>query len=170
MSTKKPAATAPRQNEITGLDGDLPEGKVVIVASRYNAEICDSMVDAALATLGEAGYPEHLTPVIRVPGAWELPTIVRTAIDDDEVIAVIAIGCVIKGETSHDDHINRTVSSALMTLSVDSGLPIGFALLTCNTHEQAVARAGGSVGNKGVETAEAVLELLRLNQKLAEEV
>ncbi|TWU46396.1 6,7-dimethyl-8-ribityllumazine synthase [Rubripirellula reticaptiva] len=166
MSTDKMPASAAREGEITGIEGDLPEGKVVIVASRYNGEICDALVDGAVKTIRDAGYPEHLTPIVRVPGAWELPTVARTVVDDDDVVAVIALGCVIKGETTHDEHINRSVSSALMDLGVESGLPIGFGLLTCNTLDQAKARAGGKVGNKGVETAEAVLELLRLNQKL----
>ncbi|TWU48663.1 6,7-dimethyl-8-ribityllumazine synthase [Rubripirellula tenax] len=168
MSTEKFPASQARDGELSGIDGDLPEGKIVVVASRYNGEICDALVDGAIATIAAAGYPVELIPIVRVPGAWELPTVVRTVIDDDDVVGVLALGCVIKGETTHDEHINRTVASALMDLAVESGLPIGFGLLTCNTAEQARARAGGKVGNKGVETAEAVLELLRLNQKLAE--
>jgi|SRR6056297_647020 len=168
MSIETPPANWTRPGELSGAEGDLPAGKVVIVASRYNAGICDALVDGALETLGDAGYGAHDTPVVRVPGAWELPTVVRTVIDQDDVIAVIALGCVIKGETTHDQHINRAVSDALMNLAVDSGLPIGFGLLTCNTLEQAIQRSGGSVGNKGVESAEAVLELLRLNERLAE--
>ncbi len=82
-------------------------------------------------------------------------------------IGVITLGCVIKGETTHDEHINRAVSDALMKLGVETGLPIGFGLLTCNTLEQAINRSGGTVGNKGIEAAEAVLEMLRLYQKLA---
>lgn len=170
MSTERPPAISNRPDEITGLDGDLPEGKIVIVASRYNAAICDALVDGAVATIIDAGYPAHLVPVVRVPGAWELPSVVRTVIDDDDVVGVIALGCVIKGETTHDEHINRAVSSALMDMTIDSGLPIAFGLLTCNTLDQAVQRSGGSVGNKGIESAQAVLELLRLNQKLADEV
>ena len=87
-------------------------------------------------------------------------------IDAQDVIAVIALGCVIKGETSHDEHINRAVSLSLMQMGVDTTLPIAFGLLTCNTLEQAINRSGGSVGNKGHEAAEAVLELLRLGLKL----
>lgn len=107
MSTERPPTTSDRAGEINGIDGDLPEGKIVIVASRYNAAICDSMVDAAVKTIIEAGYPEHLVPVVRVPGAWEVPAVVRTVIEDDDVIGVIALGCVVKGETTHDEHINR---------------------------------------------------------------
>jgi 6,7-dimethyl-8-ribityllumazine synthase len=152
--------------EITGVQGSLPQGKVVIVASRYNASICDALVSGALETLAAAGYDAASTPVVRVPGAWELPIVVRQVIDQRGVIAAISLGCVIKGETTHDEHINRAVSMALMQMGVDRGVPIAFGLLTCNTLEQAIHRSGGAVGNKGIEAAEAVLELLRLRPKI----
>ena len=153
-------------NEITGVEGELPNGRVVIVASRYNPAICDSLVDAARQTLSDAGFPKQAITVIRVPGAWELPTIVQQAIQRPNVIGAIALGCVIKGETTHDEHINRSVSMALMEMGVQSGIPIAFGLLTCNTLEQAINRSGGTVGNKGHEAADAVLELLRLQIKM----
>jgi 6,7-dimethyl-8-ribityllumazine synthase len=104
--------------------------------------------------------------VIRVPGAWELSTVTQQIINTQKFIAVITLGCVIKGETTHDEHINRAVSLALMEMGVRSGIPIAFGLLTCNTLEQAINRSGGTVGNKGHEAAEAVLELLRLGLKI----
>jgi 6,7-dimethyl-8-ribityllumazine synthase len=79
------------------------------------------------------------------------------------VQAVLALGAVIRGETTHDQHINRAVSNALMDLMLTTGKPVGFGLLTCNTMEQAIQRAGGNVGNKGQETADAVLAMLKLN-------
>jgi 6,7-dimethyl-8-ribityllumazine synthase len=152
--------------EINGIDGELPPGKIVIVASRYNASICDALVSGAIETLSTAGYAVNLTPIVRVPGAWELPTVVRQLIDQSDVIAAIALGCVIKGETTHDEHINRAVSLALLNMGVETGVPIAFGLLTCNTLEQAIHRSGGNVGNKGIESAEAVIELLRLRSKI----
>lgn len=151
---------------IDGMTGDLPDGKVVIVASRYNAAICDAMVKGSLETLHQAGIKPSDTPVVRVPGAWELPTVVRQCMDQPDVIAAVALGCVIQGETTHDEHINRAVSMSLMEMGASSQFPIGFGLLTCRTLEQAIQRSGGSVGNKGHETADAVLELLRLGNKL----
>ncbi len=153
-------------SEITGVDGDLPKGRIVIVASRYNAAICDALVTGALETLSAAGFDSDSTPVVRVPGAWELPAVVRNVLDVEDIIGVVALGCVVKGETTHDEHINRAVSLSLMQMGVETGLPIGFGLLTCNTLEQALNRSGGTVGNKGHETAEAVLELLRLTPKI----
>ena len=152
--------------EITGMDGVLPSGKIVVVASRYNAAICDSLVAGALETLAANGFSADQTPVVRVPGAWELPTVVRRVIDQADVIAAVALGCVIKGETTHDEHINRAVSLSLMEMGVEAKIPIAFGLLTCNTLEQAINRSGGSVGNKGHESAEAVVELLRLQAKI----
>ena len=158
----------PEVKEVDGLSGNLPSGKIAIVASRYNESICDAMVRGAIDTLSAAGYPAESLSVVRVPGAWELPFVVRRVLDgSDEVIAAIALGAVIKGETTHDEHINRAVSLSLMEIGIDCDVPVGFGLLTCNTLEQAINRSGGTVGNKGVETADAVLQLLRLGEKLS---
>lgn len=162
MSTER----AETPSEVTGLDGDLPPGRIVIVASRYNAAICDAMVRGAVETLSAAGYAAENIPVVRTPGAWELPLIVRRMLDQRDVIAAVALGAVIRGETTHDEHINRSVSGALMNLGLETGRPIGFGLLTCNTLEQAINRSGGAVGNKGHEAADAVLEVLRIGEKL----
>ena len=152
--------------EITGVDGELPQGTIAIVASRYNPGICDSLVRGALETLHAAGISDDAIDVVRVPGAWELPLVVKWLTEQNGVIAAIALGCVIKGETTHDEHINRAVSLTLMEMGLQSKLPIAFGLLTCNTLEQAIHRSGGNVGNKGHEAADAVIELLRLHKKL----
>jgi len=101
-----------------------------------------------------------------VPGAWELPSVVRHIIDQPDIVAAIALGCVIRGETTHDEHINRAVSLSLMDMGTEKQIPIAFGLLTCNTLEQAINRSGGTVGNKGHEAAGAVVELLRLQKKI----
>jgi 6,7-dimethyl-8-ribityllumazine synthase len=124
------------------------------------------MCAAAIETLTAAGINPSRHWVIRVPGAWELCWAVEQTLQHADVIAAIALGCVIRGETTHDEHINRAVSESLMKQSISSGRPVGFGLLTCNTLEQAIQRSGGSVGNKGHEAADAVLELLRLAPKL----
>ncbi|MDM4014789.1 6,7-dimethyl-8-ribityllumazine synthase [Roseiconus lacunae] len=153
--------------EVTGIEGQLPTGKIVIVASRYNESICDSLVQGSLKTLEEAGYGSDVVSVVRVPGAWELPLVCANALENTDVISAIVLGCVIKGETTHDEHINRSVSDAIMQLGLTTRKPIGFGLLTCNTLDQALQRSGGTVGNKGEEAAEAALELLRLGVKLS---
>ncbi|KAA5545962.1 6,7-dimethyl-8-ribityllumazine synthase [Roseiconus nitratireducens] len=154
-------------DEITGLAGELPRGTVAIVASRYNAGICDALVQGSVETLTEAGFAASDLKIVRVPGAWELPLVTAELLDQPAVIGAVTLGCVIKGETTHDEHINRAVSEAIMQLGLKTRKPIGFGLLTCNTLEQALQRSGGTVGNKGNEAAEAMVELLRLAAKLA---
>ncbi len=138
------------------------ETKVGIVVSTYNSNITNRLLDGSLQTLEAAGFDESRRVVIRVPGAWELPWATKQLAQRSDVVGVLALGAVIRGETTHDQHINRAVSNALMDLMMASGKPIGFGLLTCNTLEQAIHRAGGNIGNKGCETAEAVLAMLKI--------
>ncbi|QDS93673.1 6,7-dimethyl-8-ribityllumazine synthase [Roseimaritima multifibrata] len=151
---------------ICGQNGELPETQIAIVVSRYNESITGKLSVAAEQTLLDAGFtPESIT-VAHVPGAWELPLITAHFLRQPKFGAVIALGAVIRGETTHDEHINRAVSLALMNLGLETGKPVAFGLLTCNTVEQAIHRSGGNVGNKGVESADAILEVLRLQPKL----
>ena len=102
--------------EITGVEGSLPSGEIAIIASRYNESICDALVSGSVQSLTDAGYAADKVSVIRVPGAWELPMIAAQMLERDSVIAAVVLGCVIKGETTHDEHINRAVSDAIMRL------------------------------------------------------
>ncbi|MEZ6078605.1 MAG: 6,7-dimethyl-8-ribityllumazine synthase [Pirellulaceae bacterium] len=134
--------------------------KIGIVVSTYNSNITQRLLEGSLKSLQSAGWNGEKVETLKVPGAWELPLAAQRLLDRDEVLGVVVLGAVIRGETTHDQHINRAVSSALMDLMLASGKPVGFGLLTCNTLEQAIHRAGGNVGNKGCETAEAVLAML----------
>lgn len=154
------------EGQIDGLSGGLPAGQVYIVASRYHSAACDSMTLAAIESFQTAGFDADSIRVLRVPGAWELPLAVQVALDLPETIGVVAIGVVIRGETSHDEHINRAVSLELMRLGSEYSRPVGLALLTCNNDQQVAARTGGELGNKGTEAAEAVVEMLRLIEKI----
>jgi 6,7-dimethyl-8-ribityllumazine synthase len=136
--------------------------KVGIAVSSYNSNITQRLLEGSQATLNEAGFDSQRLQIMHVPGAWELPLAAKWLISSEEIVAVVAMGAVIRGETTHDQHINRAVSQALMDLMLSSGKPIGFGLLTCNTLEQAIHRAGGNVGNKGQETASAVIAMLQL--------
>jgi len=153
--------------QLSGLSGELPAGDVYIVASRYHRSSCDSMTHAAVESFRAAGVAEDSIGVVRVPGAWELPLAVQVLLERPNTIGVVAIGVVIRGETSHDEHINRAVSLELMRLGTEYSKPIGLALLTCNTPEQVAARTGGELGNKGAEGADAVIEMLRLISQIA---
>ena len=142
---------------------DRPIG---IVVSTYNSSITDKLLSGALDTLTGAGMAREAIRVVRVPGAWELPLATKWLSESEDIAGVITLGAVIRGETTHDQHINRAVSNALMDLMQTSGKPIAFGLLTCNTLEQAIHRAGGDVGNKGEEAAQAVLQMLELQHSL----
>jgi len=101
-----------------------------------------------------------------VPGAWEIPVAAARLAGCGRYVAVLCLGAVIKGETTHDEHINRGVTLALSNISLGSGTPVLLGLLTCNTLEQAIHRAGGNAGHKGVECAQAALEMASLLKEL----
>jgi len=142
------------------------DGKYAIVVSRYNDNITTKLLEGAVATLKSHGIPDESIDVAWVPGAWEIPLIAERLAETEAYAAVICLGAVIKGETTHDEHINRQVSASLGQLALDTGLPVAFGILTCNTMEQAIHRAGGNVGNKGIECAEAALRMVSLLSKL----
>lgn len=135
-----------------------------IVVSRYNESITGKLLDGAVDTLEKAEISE--IEVAWVPGAWELSLIAHQMANDERFHAVICLGAVIRGETTHDQHINRAVSLALSELAIRTSKPIAFGLLTCESMEQAIHRSGGNVGNKGVESAEAALEMVSLQRNL----
>jgi len=143
------------------------DGRYAIVVSTYNLNITNKLLAGAIETLTTAGIAPGDIVVARVPGAWELPLAATLLAKDPSISAVITLGAVIRGETTHDQHINRAVSNALMDLMNQTGKPIAFGLLTCNTLEQAIHRAGGNVGNKGCETAEAAIEMVRITRAIA---
>jgi 6,7-dimethyl-8-ribityllumazine synthase len=142
-------------------------GKFAIVVSRYNEHITGKLLTGAVETLRAAGVTDEAISVAWVPGAWEIPLAAQRMAESGSYVAVLCLGCVIKGETTHDEHINRQVSLSLGQLALDTGLPVAFGVLTVNTLEQAIHRAGGNVGNKGQEAAEAALEMVRLLQTLS---
>ena len=147
---------------------DNVDGKYAIVVSRYNENITRRLHDGAMATLVDAGINEDEIVVAWVPGAWELPIVAKAFVASRQYAGVICLGAVIKGETTHDLYINTQVANSLGNLSLEYELPIGFGLLTCQSMEQAMNRAGGTVGNKGEEAAKAVLETLSVMRQVAE--
>ena len=141
-------------------------GRFAIVVSRYNEHITGKLLTGAVETLMAGGIADDAIDVAWVPGAWEIPLIAQSMARSNKYVAVLCLGAVIKGETTHDEHINRQVSNSLGQIALETGLPVLFGVLTCNTVEQAIHRAGGNVGNKGQECAEAALEMVRLMNKL----
>jgi 6,7-dimethyl-8-ribityllumazine synthase len=141
-------------------------GRFAVVVSRYNDSITGKLLNGAVATLTAAGVADASIDVAWVPGAWEIPLAARRFAESGDYCAVLCLGAVIKGETSHDQHINRQVSLSLGQIALKTGVPVLFGVLTCNSIEQAIHRSGGNVGNKGVECAEAALEMASLLSKL----
>ena len=128
-----------------------------IVVSRYNETVTSVMLKGAVDTyLGRGGRESDLA-VLEAPGAYELVSIARAAAFSGMYGSVVCLGCVIKGETSHDMHISSAVANGLAQISVQTGVPVSFGVLTTNTNEQALARAGGDKGNKGAEAMNAAL-------------
>lgn len=138
------------------------EGRFAIVVSRYNESITKKLLAGALETLTARGVDDGALDVVWVPGAWEIPVVASRLADSGGYAAILCLGAVIRGETPHDQYINQQVSSSLGQIAVRSGIPVLFGVLTCNSLEQAIHRAGGNAGNKGVECAEAALEMVQL--------
>ncbi len=150
------------------LNGDRHDAvaKYAIVVSRYNESITGKLLDGALQTLAGHGVPAEDVDVAWVPGAWEIPLVAKRFAKSGKYVAVLCLGAVIRGETTHDRYINQQVSHSLGQLSLEADLPVLFGVLTCNTLEQAIHRSGGNVGNKGAECAEAALEMVNLLRQI----
>jgi 6,7-dimethyl-8-ribityllumazine synthase len=132
-------------------------GRVAILVSRYNEMITAKLLDGALACCREAGVARDAIDVVWVPGAFELPVVAAAAAGTGGYSCLVALGAVIRGDTPHFDYVAGETARGLGEVAVRCGLPVGFGVLTVNTMQQAVERAGGSGGNKGHEAAAAAL-------------
>ena len=140
--------------------------RVVIVAARFNANVTEKLVEGAIEACVKHGVAFDDVDVLWVPGAWELPAGVMKALQTERYDACVAIGAVVRGDTPHFDFVAGEASRGLALLQGEFGVPIGFGLLTCDTMEQAEARAGGAHGNKGWDAALAALEMADLFGRL----
>ena len=140
--------------------------RVAVVASRFNEPIVKKLVDGALQALLKYGVVFEDIDVVWVPGAWELPVAARWLLASERYDGIVAVGAVIRGETAHFDYIAGEASKGLAAASAESETPIGFGVLTCDTEEQAEARAGGEHGDKGWDAAVATLEMADLVDRL----
>ncbi len=139
--------------------------RFAVVVSRYNESITSKLLEGAIGTLQSAGVSEEMIDVAWVPGAWEIPLVAKLFADTDAA-AVLCLGAVIRGETTHDQYINQQLSASLGRIALEAAKPVLFGVLTCNSLEQAIQRSGGQVGNKGIECAQAALEMVTLLQTL----
>jgi 6,7-dimethyl-8-ribityllumazine synthase len=165
----------PLRGKPVAIEGDLSaEGmRFAIVAARWNAVITDRLLDGALDALLRSGAARRHIEIVRVPGAWEVPTAARTIAErtpsfgvPGSVDAIITLGCLIRGETAHYEAIYNEVARGIGQSQQETGIPHAFGVLTCETLEQALHRAGVKAGNKGFEAAIAAIEMVSLRRKL----
>jgi len=152
-------------------EGDLhAEGlRFAVLASRFNDEIVAGLLGGALDCLARHGAKDDDVALYRVPGAFELPALARHLITRGGVDAVVALGCLLRGDTPHFEFISAQVTSDLSRVAVDAQFPVAFGVITCNTYEQAVARSSPGAGNKGWEAALAAIEMANLWRALRTE-
>jgi 6,7-dimethyl-8-ribityllumazine synthase len=140
--------------------------RFAIVVSRFNSFITERLLAGALGALEAAGAPEENIEVVRVPGSFEIPLAAKKLAEGAHTDAVIAIGCVLRGETAHFDYVASEVARGVQLAQLDTGVPIIFCVLTCDTLEQAIDRAGLKSGNKGHEAGVAAVEMANLSKRL----
>ena len=145
----------------------VPAGaKFVLVASRFNHFIVDRLVEGAVDGLVRHGADVANVSIVRVPGAWEIPPVVGRIAQKKKVDAVLAVGAVIRGSTPHFDYVASEVSKGIATVALQTGMPIAFGVLTTDSIEQAIERAGTKSGNKGWEAALSAVEMVALGAAL----
>ena len=146
------------------IEGDLNvrSARIGIAVSRFNDFIGSRLLEGAVDTLTRHGIDAANIEVVKVPGAFELPLAVKLMVDRGSYDAVVALGCVIRGATPHFDHVAGSCAQGLAKVSLEAVVPVGFGVLTVDTIEQAIERAGTKAGNKGVDAALAALEMVSL--------
>lgn len=149
-------------------EGDLatPTGRFALVAARFNQFIVESLVHGATDGLSRHGVADSDLDLFWVPGSFEIPLVARKLAETGAYAAVICLGAVIRGETSHYDHVAGSAASGAAQASLATGVPVIFGILTCETLDQAINRAGAKSGNKGFEAALAAIEMVNLLGKL----
>jgi 6,7-dimethyl-8-ribityllumazine synthase len=140
--------------------------KFAIVVSRFNSFIGERLLAGALDALARTGGQPDDTEVVKVPGSWEMPVVARELAEQKRHDAIICLGAVIRGETPHFDYVAGEAVKGIGQAAAESGVPVSFGVLTCNTLEQAIDRAGAKSGNKGFDAAMAAIEMANLMRQL----
>lgn len=144
------------------------DGRYAIVVGRFNQFVVDSLVEGAVDALVRHGVDEDNITVIRVPGAYEIPLAAQAVAEKGDVDAIIALGAVIRGSTPHFDYVAGESASGLNKVQMDTGVPCAFGVLTVDTIEQAIERAGTKAGNKGAEAALVAIEMVSVLRQTSE--
>lgn len=150
-------------------EGDFssPSGRFVLVSARFNGFIVEQLVAGATDALKRHGVTDDRIDLVRVPGSYEIPLVAQKLGASGKYAAVICLGCVIRGDTDHYDHVAGAATSGIAQAALNSGVPVIFGVLTCDTLEQAIHRAGAKAGNKGFEAAVCAVEMVNLLGKLS---
>ncbi len=143
-----------------------PPGRFAIVAARFNDFIVDKLVAGALDALKRHGVADDAVDLVRVPGSFEIPPLAKRLAESKKYAAVICLGAVIRGETDHYDHVCAAAANGIAQVGLSTGVPVIFGVLTCDTVEKALNRAGGKSGNKGFDAALAAIEMVNLQKNL----
>lgn len=143
-----------------------PDKRIAILASRWNPRVVDALIEGAQNALLAHGVTPDAIDVVRVPGAWEIPMVAARLADSGRHAALICLGCVVRGDTRHYEHVADGCAQGLMRVSLDYRVPVLNGVLAVEIHEDALARAGGTHGNKGEEVAIAALEMIDLWRKM----
>jgi len=153
---------------MTTYEGGLapPPGRFALVAARFNQFIVQQLVDGAREGLSRHGIADDLIDLVWVPGSFEIPLVAKRLAESKKYAAVICLGAVIKGETDHYDYVAGNAASGVAQAALSTGVPVIFGILTCTTVEQAMDRAGGTAGNKGLDAALAAIEMANLLPQL----
>jgi 6,7-dimethyl-8-ribityllumazine synthase len=159
----------PTHGQVAALEGDLSAAgmKFAVITTRWNTVITDRLLQGALDCLYRSGAAKAGVLVVRVPGAWEIPNAARTLAESKKYDAIVTLGCLLRGETAHYEAIYNEVARGIGQSQQETGVPHAFGVLTCETLEQALDRAGLKAGNKGFEAASAAIEMVSIQRKLA---
>ncbi len=156
------------ENGIKIIEGALGDagGRYAILATRWNAFIVDRLVEGAIDTLKRQGVGDASITLIKVPGAYELPVVAQRAASSEKFDAIICLGAVIRGSTAHFDYVAGEAAKGIAAVGMDFDMPVIFGVLTTDTIEQAIERAGTKAGNKGAESAATAIEMVNLMRGL----
>jgi len=159
----------PLHGKPVAIEGDLSAAgmRFAVVTARWNAVITDRLLQGALDGLYRSGAEKSDVEIVRVPGAWEIPSAARTLAESKRFNAIVTLGCLLRGETAHYEAIYNEVARGIGQSQQETGVPHAFGVLTCETLEQALDRAGVKAGNKGFEAAIAAIEMVSIQRKLA---